>query len=301
MPESSMATPHGLKDTDWKTLITRIQAQKCIPFIGAGLCKDYYLPKAKIAEKWADSEDYPFEDKKDLPRVAQFLEVKTEDKSIPIERLINEIVPNKLPNFKEESEPHRVLAKLPFPIYITTNCDNYMMDALKVEQKDPKRMCCNWRDTTRPLDRVPNVANPVVFHLYGHTEEPNSLILTEEHYMRFLINVSKNPEETIPSQIQGGLMGKSLLFLGYQVDDWDFRILLTFLDRFFESGLRGHKHVSAQLTPFDENATLSQRERAQEHFNRYLAKNFNVSIYWGTCEEFAKELLNRYRENEKGN
>jgi hypothetical protein len=307
MPEASLAPAHGLKETDWKTLLDRIQTKRCIPFIGPGLCKNSYRTKATIAELWAECEDYPFEDKRDLARVSQFLEVKAEDKQVPIDRLIAEFASNnKVPDFKDQYEPHRVLAELPFPIYITTNYDNYMMKVLNEEsKKDPQRGYCHWRERAeeeqaKVLPPVPTVANPFVFHLYGHTDEPESLVLTEEHYMRFLIKDSKFPDTTIPMQVQKALVGKSLLFFGYQVDDWDFRILLTFLDRFFQSGLRDNKHVSAQLAPFDEKATPQQRERAQEHFNRYLLKNFNVSIYWGTCEEFAKELLDRFRSKDRG-
>jgi hypothetical protein len=298
MPEEELKR-HGLEDEDWKILIGRIKSQKCIPFIGPGFCKDYYPTKSKIAEKWAESEGYPFEDKKDLARVSLFLEVKGDEWRTK-ERLVDEFKANcKLPDFEDESEPHRILADLTFPLYITTNYDNFLIEALKKHHKDPYREHCKWRvqpkrgHSTRSL----SVANPMVFHLYGHTDEPASLILTEKDYMGFLLNVTRF-EGLIPREVQGAIMG-TLLFLGYHLDDWDFRILLAVLRRFFDSGLSEWKHVAVQLVPINERATPLQREQAQEHFGRYLQKNFsNVSVYWGTCQEFVKELRDRW--NKKG-
>src|SRR5262245_8356592 len=290
---------HGLEDKDWKILIDRIQSKKCIPFIGPGFCKDYYLTKSQIAEKWAESECYPFEDRKDLARVSQFLEVK-EDEWSTKERLVKEFKSSiKLPDFANEYEPYRVLADLTFPLYITTNYDNFLFEALRRHPKDPHGEHCRWKTPPKKTHstRTLSVANPMVFHLYGHTDEQDSLILTEKDYMGFLLNVTKF-EGLIPPEVQGAIMG-TLLFLGYQLDDWDFRILLAVLRRFFDSGLSRWKHVAVQLVPIDENATSVRREQAQEHFNRFLQQNFsNVSVYWGTCQEFAKELRDRW--NKKG-
>jgi len=112
--------------------------------------------------------------------------------------------------------------------------------------------------------------------------------VTETDYMRFLLRAVKS-REVIPPHIQECLVPKTLLFLGYQLDDWDTRILLTVLNGLFPGeGLRETSHVSIQVD--DGDLPPQQRENAQKHFNHYLKNNFNVSVYWGTCEDFTKKL-----------
>jgi hypothetical protein len=214
-----------------------------------------------------------------------------------LEGLIKELEHPTLPDFKDEYEPHRILAHLDFPVYITTSYDNFMFEALgKNKNKKARRICYDWKQEPKKKKYPPpTIPNPLVFHLYGHTNEPESLVLSENDYMRFLLNVAKRPD-LIPDPVQESIAGTTLLFLGYQLDDWDFRILLTFLDRFFEGGLRQRKHVSVQLAPSEQNTTAEWRQKVQEHFNHYLGRNFNVDVHWATCEQFMRELWNRCKE-----
>ena len=71
---------------------------------------------------------------------------------------------------------------------------------------------------------VPTQANPVVFHLHGHYDVPESLVLTEDDYLDFLVAVSRD-DGLLPHQIQKALAGASLLFLGYRLADWNFRVI----------------------------------------------------------------------------
>jgi hypothetical protein len=305
----SLEEPFGSKEEDWARLIGIIKKGNCLPFIGPGLCRGCYLPKAKLAEKWAESYDYPFQDKSDLARVAQFMEVKADAYTESKEQLRTEFSSeNKPPNFRDEWEPHRVLADLHFPIYVTTNYDNYMKDALDViPTKSARREYCNWRKPEKVQQQLQeqrmsgqwrqpiNIANPLVFHLYGHIDATESLILSEMDYMKFLINVVKYPC-IIPSDLQSAMVSKAMMFLGYELDDWDFRILLAVLDRFVESQFAGMRHVSVQIAPCDKKSAPPQQEKAREHFRHYLDKNFNVSVYWGTCEDFTRELRRRWKD-----
>ncbi len=67
----------ALTDDQWKVLLRRIQRQKCTPFLGPETCFDFSIPAASVlAEEWADEHNYPFEDRKNLARVAQFVAYK---------------------------------------------------------------------------------------------------------------------------------------------------------------------------------------------------------------------------------
>ena len=52
-------------------------------------------------------------------------------------------VPNfNLPQYKDS--PYTILAELPFPIYVTTNYDNFMEKALKDKSREPVSEFCKW-------------------------------------------------------------------------------------------------------------------------------------------------------------
>src|SRR5215213_3342655 len=121
--------PERLRERDWSDLLRQISKGRCTPFIGADVCKDLYLTKPARSQRWADDEDYPLEDRSELARVAQFLAVRDKEYT-PIERLIDEYADVKPPDFTNPNEPHRVLADLPLPVYITTNYDDFMVQAL---------------------------------------------------------------------------------------------------------------------------------------------------------------------------
>src|SRR3989442_10680508 len=133
---------------------------------------------------------------------------------------------------RDEAEPHRVLANLPLPIYITTNPVNLLAEALSVAgdpPKDPQVVLCRWKDEAdwppsiydREPDYRPSPERPLVYHLFGQVKTRDSVVLTEDDYFDYLIGVTKN-DEIIPPAVVRAWSDSALLFLGFQVDDWNF-------------------------------------------------------------------------------
>ncbi len=296
----------GLGDKDWAILLRHISKGKCTPFIGPEACAGSYPTKSARAQQWCDEEDYPLEDRSELARVAQFLAVR-DYPSRPIERLIEEFEKVKTPDFSDPYEVHGVLADLPLPVYVTTNYDNFMMKAFdhKTMKRDARSEYCRWREglnkteSTLSGEYKPTQANPVVFHLYGKIEEERSLVLTENDYLQFLVNVSRQ-EKLIPPVIQGAITGGSLLFLGYQLDEWDFRVLFHILQTYLESALT-KAHISVQLVPMIEPPNQEQVEKATSYLNSYFEKQLYTRVYWGTCHEFVQELKQRWEASDYAN
>jgi hypothetical protein len=252
-----------------------------------------------IARKWASEYDYPFEDSYNLIKVAQFLAVEyfpmfPKDE---IPHVLQQM--GKAPDFSDESEPHRVLAELPLPIYLTTNYDDLMVKALERQFRDPKREVCRWNTLTRTqptrFDKgyEPTPANPAVFHLHGHTELPSSIVLTEDDYFDFLVNISRDPL-LLPPQIQRALSETSVLFIGYGLADWNFRVLLQGLSRFMERGL-GRTHIAVMVPP-DIPDSESQQKKAQAYLSAYY-QNIDVQVFWGKAREFCAELSRRWKSS----
>ena len=295
--EPQITIPNGLEAKDWDRLLGHISKGKCTPFIGPQVCSGFYPMKGDRAQKWCDEEDYPLDDRRELARVAQFLAIR-DDPAKPIERLIEEFENIQPPNFSDRYEVHSVLADLPLPVYVTTNYDNFMMKAFdsKVMKRNARSEYCRWRDLDRPANELsvedkPTAANPIVFHLYGKIDEERSLVLTENDYLQFLVNVTRQ-EKLIPPVIQGAITGGSLLFLGYQLDDWDFRVLFHILQSYLENALT-KGHISVQVVPMVQPRTPEQIRKATNYLNSYFAK-LSTRVYWGSCQQFVEELKNRW-------
>jgi len=288
-----------LTDQDWDLLIRRIGNQKCTPFLGAGACYGVLPLGGDIAKQWASKYEYPPEDPSNLIAVSQFLALKYSDSMFPKELIVDMFKESKSPDFSDPLEPHRMLAELELPVYVTTNYDDFMFQALAHRHRDPKRVLCQWNGAARNYvtdnptilekdpEFRPTVANPIVFHLHGHVPVAESLVLTEDDYMDFLVNIAATPD-LIPGRVARALTGTSLLFIGYRITDWNFRVLLRSFERFMEKSVK-QLHVAVMLLPPGLQAT---EQKAQEYLTKYY-ENIDVRVYWGTAKEFLKELKER--------
>jgi SIR2-like protein len=289
--------PNTLEEKDWNILLQRIKNGKCTPFLGAGACFGTLPLGANIAQEWAEKYGYPLKDRDSLIRVAQYMAV-TQDVMIPKEEIIEQFKKVKLPDgfFKAPDEPHGVLADLPLPVYMTTNYDDFMMKALESRYKDPKREMCRWNKLIKDQPSIfgsqpgfkPTPANPVVFHFHGHNEVPESLVLTEDDYLEFLAEITRDPD-LLPSRIQEAMKASSFLFIGYSLADWNFRVLFQGL----KQRLQGLLSVAVMLPPPGDSEETRQKEKAQNYMKHYY-EAMDLRVYWGTAREFAAELRKRW-------
>jgi hypothetical protein len=257
---------------------------------------------AEIATTWAKEHGFPLENKTDLAKVAQYIAINvdaTRPKELILERLENV---QKGFNFNDEKEPLNVLAQLPLPVYITTNYDDLLYDAIshhgRPTDRVPAREICKWNNS-KNLQPVlfrkgskfqPTRTTPVVYHLHGHKSVVDSIVLTEDDYLDFLVNMSKDINEFLPVRIQAAITGSSVLFVGYSLADIDFCVIFR--------GLRGNLDASldkmsiAVQLPYDD--ANPDKKKAEEYVTRYFG-NIKVKVYWGTASQFTSELWERWK------
>ena len=287
-------------EINWSMLVSRIKNGKCTPFLGAGACAGVLPLGRALAQKWAQTYGYPLDDSSDLIRVSQYIAV-TQDPMWPREEIVREFAQVGEPDFANPLEPHGLLADLPLPIYMTTNYDDFMMRALRHRQRAPVQALCRWNDflranTKSPFeDRTfePSATNPVVFHLHGHNGVPESLVLTEDDYLDFLVELTRNTDhQMLPPRIEQALSGTSLMFLGYAVSDSDFRVLFRRLVGYLTRSI-ARVHVSVQLAPGSSDMSDERKQKALEYLSQYFG-NLQIQVYWGTCQQFVAELRKRW-------
>jgi hypothetical protein len=282
--------PDTLTDATWQMLIDRIKTSRCTPFLGAGACFGTLPLGSDIAKAWAQEYHYPLDNPTNLVEVAQFLAVQY-DPLFPKEKILEMFGALKPPDFNAPDEPHALMADLPLPVYMTTNYDDFLVRALKLRYRDARRELCRWNDALKSEPSVfdsgfePTVANPVVFHLHGHTI-PESLVLTEDDYLNFLANIARTPN-LLPPRIQQALDRSTCVFIGYRLADWNFRVLFQ--------GLRQRlRYTQIAVLKADGNDDSARRQR--DYLNRYYA-NMDLQVYWGTAREFAADLRERWKNS----
>jgi hypothetical protein len=296
---SNLEQPAALTDKEWSLLLSRISKQRCTPFLGAEATGGLMPTRSEIARRWAEEVSFPLDDPLDLAKVSQFI-ATTVDGAAPREKVLEELKKVGLPNFEARDEPHRILAELPLEVYVTTDYHDFMVRALKSRNRAPRQELCRWNETIRDEKSVfdegfqPSVANPVVFHLYGHAGISESLVLTEDNYLDFLVDISKE-EKRIPARIQQAFSRASLMFLGYRLNDLEFRVLLRTLATVKRAP--EYRHVAVQVvhvgTQAESEEQLARLAKIQEYFSDYC-EPFSIKTYWGTTHDFLVELKQRW-------
>lgn len=173
--------------------------------------------------------------------------------------------------------------------------------ALQSRNKDPKRELCRWNETVRHHPCIfdgeavfePTPANPVVFHLFGHDKSPESLVLTEDDYLDFLVNISKN-EDVIPSRVRRAIASTSLMIIGFTLGDRSFQILFRGLISSSHSRMN-RISLTVQLPPVSEDPNDPKQQNLQKYFDDYFGVA-GIRAYWGTTREFTSELRQRWKD-----
>ncbi len=315
--------------TKLPAVIRNIKRQHCTPLIGPGLVQPFLGSMHEIAARWAEKYHYPMSpnERESLPQVAQYLTVH-QDAHFPFEELEDTLIqhlrdrfsaslPDKLRQgntqlndlldalgelnrANDPLDPHKALADLPLPIYITANQDNLLESALKAAGRAPVSYLCPWNEQVEQSQDEykddPTPEKPLVFHLFGRWDNPDSIVLTEDNYFDFLIGVTSN-KDIIPEQVRVALSDSGLLFLGFQTEDWDFRVLYrSILAQPGGARRSQYAQIAAQVEP--EDGRILEPQGARTYLEAYFGKSSDIDIFWGSPQEFLAELMQGWRNGD---
>lgn len=193
------------------------------------------------------------------------------------------------PNFADgQPDPLLILANLPLPIYLTTCHHGFLEAALKWAGKEPQTDFVRWHTGLDGVssgiaqDYEPSVQKPLVYHLYGLDSRPNSLVLTEDDHLKYLVAVAQGKglaTDPIDGSVRQALTSSALMMLGFGLPGWAFRVLFWGL---IEPAPRTSKGIfSLQLEP-------SEIER--KYLQDYLKHEAKFDIFWGDIHAYTSEL-----------
>lgn len=315
----------------WETLLENIEYGECVPFLGPGVTSRLLPSPQDLAQQLAEKYGYPFFDHSDLPHVAQF--VGTTDNirlRRDVGRMLSEGFLGKLaldpasagrrPELADliaksdwikrslglfETEIHQQLAALELPLYLTTNFDEFMVQALKDRGKEARQELVPWQSPVRSeaggphrmLEPEPSPSHPVVLHLFGTTSDVSSMVLTEDDHLDFLSRIARDHEYMLTADVSRALTKSTLLFLGFRLTDLQMKVILRGLLANLDVEKWDRLNVAVQL---DEAQPDEARVReVTTYFQKYFAKS-NIDLFWGSVEQFVTELSDRWVAGNSG-
>jgi SIR2-like domain len=310
---------------DWETIVSRLYAGQCVPFLGAGvnagggnekglplgrqvaleLANDLITTDVAEFEKLVKVEVLD-ERLKDYPQLLRLQLHNLACVAFHLARAVDSphvmgMVQQLLSD--EDEVPSKLLTTLArlrnVRLIVTTNYDLLMEKALddagreyvKVVQPVEGFREDELATKDSELAAAKAAGTLILYKIHGSFPEPaepagagRRIILTEEDYIEFLTVVA-NDKIGIPPAIKAEMTTATLLFLGYSLEDWDFRTLfkgtIETLERF-----RTYKSFAIQLEP-------------SPFWAKFWAEEKKVVVYDMDLRAFASALEDRYRAYEE--
>jgi hypothetical protein len=224
-------------------IASAVSKGECILFLGAGVHSEppsgsgYTYPEddrppfgsalsKQLAERCKVLERYPKESVTNLQRMSLFFEMAKGRKQL-VEAITSAVHEGKKP-----SPALRGLAELDFPLVITTNYDRLFERALGDAGKEPVVSIYSpeAHETEDYSGPTPTGKQPFVCKIHGDVGRPDSIVITDEDYIKFVLRMSdKPPYDPVPMTFRYFFQKWTTLFVGYSLVDYNLRLLFKTL------------------------------------------------------------------------
>ncbi len=226
-----------------ENLVGEIKKGKCVLFMGAGVHapppndSKILHPEGQrvplggdLAERLVCScgfdEQFPDESPRNLQRVSLCFET-----TLGRKELVDELETHLIEG-KEPSPALEMLAALPFKIIVTTNYDQLLEAALQKHGKTPQLYVYD-PSTDKPTADMtddPTDTKPLVFKMHGDLTRRESIVITDEDYIKFIQRMSdKETKHPVPQTVRYRMKMWPTLFVGYSLSDYNLRLLFLTL------------------------------------------------------------------------
>lgn len=306
----------------WKSIVGGIRQGSFVPILGPDLNAESCGSESELAEILAKTHGFPMAPHQgtDLAKVTQYLSIHESRQFVRDGVLegIREQILKHHPDLDTDSaeaktlfhmfrsvaqkkaadkaDPLRILADLGGSVYVNASGDPLLPLVLGEAGKTPELLFCNWRKTKDnhpqepPYEGIPSAERPIVHCPFGYLAKGDSLVLTEDDYVDYLIAAADY--KLIPRVVRGTLVKSSLLFLGFSLDSWAFRVLFRQIMALEGSAQLGDfAHVGVQIDPSENN--LGDVERARTYLEKYFGTGRGtpcIDVYWGSAGDFLRDL-----------
>ena len=260
-----------------------IKSDELGAFIGAGLSIPAgFCSWKELLREPAEEIGLDVEKESDLVNLAQYYSNSKKRTSI------DDLIKGQFSQLVKPTENHKLLSQLPISTFWTTNYDKLIEKALENNMKKPyvKTKDEQLRGTNHNFDAI-------VYKLHGDVENPEDAVITRSDYEEFGYNKRKLFREVL----EGDLLTKTFLFLGFSFEDPNFNYVIgrlrVLLD---EKNTRKHYCIMKKVQNTVENSEYkkAKQELQIEDLNRYGIFTCLVNDY-NEITEILSILVDRYR------
>jgi hypothetical protein len=283
----------------YRVLVDHVRTGRCILFLGAGV---HYAPPAESRFSYPKQERPPLgcELATELAAECDFARVCPHDEPTNLQRValcyekevsrgqLVERIRTSVEGSTQPSAAVRALAELPFSLIITTNYDTLFERAQRRADKDPLVAAFepNGDVATRdyPHGRDPTEQQPFVFKVHGDVNAPESIVVTDEDYISFVLRMNAADRyHPIPQTFRYQFARWPTLFVGYSLLDYNLRLLFRTL-RWKVDAAQHPDSYSVDLQP---DPLISDRWQREQGF-RFIAQDV-----WDFVPRLYSEVLDR--------
>lgn len=258
----SNGTHRDDEESYWRAvnyIADKVRDRQCILFLGSAIhapapdFSKYKYPDekcpligARLSKLLAERGGYPYSDSNNLQRVA----LHYESERIFRHHLIQE-VRQAVHKGREPSPVLRGLARLGFPLVITTNYDQLYEQALHQVAKERARedgksdaeiaraqaefdKCVYSKHLgkapTKDCAKKPSSERPYLLKIHGDIFQDESIVITDEDYIQFVLRMTDPPSHRpVGETMLTHLARWPTLFIGYSLKDYNLRLLFQSL------------------------------------------------------------------------
>ncbi|MCW2957194.1 MAG: putative rane protein [Thermoleophilia bacterium] len=186
---------------------------RCLPFIGAGFSLNAAVPAGKKMLDWDGLGRKAAEALPEYQYTTALEALSAYTHEYSRVKLVEFLSDALLANSIQPSRTHEEFSRLPFERVVTTNFDFLLEQAYARIMK-----YCIPQVSEDQLSVGNSHAGVQLLKLHGDLHHPNRLVVTEEDYDTFLARLP-----LLATHLSSLLIGHTALFIGYSLDDPDFR------------------------------------------------------------------------------
>ena len=250
-------------------------ASRCVPFIGAGFSKNATIPDGKSMPLWEDIGKEMANAITDYEYTGAVDAISAYEYEYASPKLIEELQRSLLVDCAQPGTVHKSFCELPFDLVVTTNFEFL----LEKGYENVNRYCRPIIDEDQ-LSIDSSTPEVKLLKLHGDLHHPTRLVATEKDYDVFLDN---NP--LLATYLANLLIAKTAFFIGYSLDDPDFRQIWQVIGERL-GNLRRYAYTIAVSAPAHSVA----------RFERRGVKVINIPGDSKNYSEILKDVFDQLRE-----
>ena len=247
-------------------------------FAGAGLSRPSgFVVWKELLRPLAQDIGINIDEEHDLTAVAQYIKNNQGNRGS-----INDAILNAFKKDVKINENVEILTRLPIFTYWTTNYDELIEKALRDNNRNP-----DVKIQSSQLANTMHDRDAVVYKMHGDCNTAANAVLTKEDYIRYEINYPY-----FRDILQGDLLSKTFLFVGFSFDDPNFESILNQITLRLNGNIHNHycfmKRVS--MEECDNQEEFGYKKAVQDLREDDLKKHGIQTVYVDDYSEITSIL-----------